>query len=650
VKDHPRRALRVLQMLMPVALVFGLVVATPALAVAPPNVIPVPAVPSDLPAAIDPLAAYQGQGICDLAPKAGTDKLIALIQATYPGFADAIDSARECADGNRSEHKEYRAIDWMIDSSNPAQFKVAQTFIRWLLAKDGDGNKYAMARRLGIMYIGWDDRIWQSAPGEPSWSEISWFSCFANQGADYDTSCHRNHIHLSLSWDGAAGLTSFWGGNPTPLPFCVDPGTTATPKVTVRGLEFVSVRPTRVFDSAKPVAPAAPETACRLTQPANPVLTGTNQMADGATGDPVYVNVLGVGPTDPTSVRAVTVRVTAEGPNAPLSVYTWPSGGAPAHDPAFKTVIGVTGSVETVLPVATDGTIAVAVNAGASAVAVDVLGYFVRRLPNIVSSSSPITPLLPALAYTTKGSPRGALKPGESRTVSLSGRGGLPAIGGDITMSSVWLTVTTSGARSSGNVVVARPHAGIQDASARAGVRRMLDVSSAVLTGVDELGRVTLTNTTRMPVNVDVSATGWSARAGATGDLLLPIDPETTLNTVSGAGVVSVERSVPAGMKVRGVGSIPSTFVGGVIARVSLTGGAVATSLSMWPMSQGQDIQPTLSAGAGETRTGLVVLPVSPAGGIRWLTSQPDAQVTVRVVGVLRSIPAVVVPRAAVRP
>ena len=168
---------------------------------------------------------------------------------------------------------------------------------------------------------------------------------------------------------------------------------------------------------------------------------------------------------------------------------------------------------------------------------------------------------------------------------------------------------------------------------------------------VSSSGRgITLTNTTRTAVNVDVSATGWSARAGVVGDLLLPIEPETTLDTAQAADSVgAAERSAPAGMKVKGVGSIPKTYVGGVIARVTLTGGAVATSLSLWPVSQGKDIMPTLSAGAGETRTGLVLLPVSPAGGIRWFTSQPDAQVTVRVVGVLRSLPPIVAPRAALQ-
>ena len=135
-----------------------------------------------------------------------------------------------------------------------------------------------------------------------------------------------------------------------------------------------------------------------------------------------------------------------------------------------------------------------------------------------------------------------------------------------------------------------------------------------------------------------------------TGDLLLPVDPVTTLDTVTGEGVVSDVRDESAGMKVKGVGALTGIAIQGVIARVTLTGGATATSLSMWPVSAGHVIQPTLSAAAGETRMGLVLLPVSPAGGIRWLTSQLDAQVTVRVVGVLRSLPLVVAPRAAVRP
>jgi hypothetical protein len=127
-------------MLVSLGLAVGLVAATPALAAPAPASIPIPVIPADLSVEVDPLATYQGQGICDLTSKAGTDKLIALIQATYPGFVNSISSPRECAYGNRSEHKENRAIDWMIDASKPAQFKVAQAFIRWLLATDSDGH------------------------------------------------------------------------------------------------------------------------------------------------------------------------------------------------------------------------------------------------------------------------------------------------------------------------------------------------------------------------------------------------------------------------------------------------------------------------------------------------------------------------------
>jgi hypothetical protein len=30
------------------------------------------------------------------------------------------------------------------------------------------------------------------------------------RSAAYDTTCHRDHMHFSLSWEGAMGRTSFW--------------------------------------------------------------------------------------------------------------------------------------------------------------------------------------------------------------------------------------------------------------------------------------------------------------------------------------------------------------------------------------------------------------------------------------------------------
>ena len=49
-----------------------------------------------------------------------------------------------------------------------------------------------MARRLGVMYIIFNRRIWR-AYGDPGW------------GAYSGTNPHTDHIHISLSYDGSTG-------------------------------------------------------------------------------------------------------------------------------------------------------------------------------------------------------------------------------------------------------------------------------------------------------------------------------------------------------------------------------------------------------------------------------------------------------------
>jgi hypothetical protein len=105
---------------------------------------------------------------------------------------------RGCDVGGKSEHKEGRAFDWGGNAANPAQDAAVSDFIgNKLLATDKHGNKHAIARRMGIMYFIWNHRIW-----------------FANRGwSDYEgSSPHTDHMHISLSWAGARGETSFWSG------------------------------------------------------------------------------------------------------------------------------------------------------------------------------------------------------------------------------------------------------------------------------------------------------------------------------------------------------------------------------------------------------------------------------------------------------
>jgi hypothetical protein len=167
-----------------------------------------PAVPTGLPAAVEPLSGYVPASSCDPTGKPGTVALGKLLTTTYAGTSYGI--SRTCGTDAlpTSEHYDGRAVDWMNSVRNPTQAAQAKAVISWLLATDADGTRYANARRLGVMYIIWNDRIWGAYSADRGWRAYS--SCADHPEKGWDNTCHRNHMHLSLSWPGALKTTSYW--------------------------------------------------------------------------------------------------------------------------------------------------------------------------------------------------------------------------------------------------------------------------------------------------------------------------------------------------------------------------------------------------------------------------------------------------------
>jgi hypothetical protein len=193
-------------LLAALALTFGTAVGiAPAGAIAPP---PTPAVPAGLPAAIEPLGTYVEQDVCQPAARPGTLRLAKLLARTYRDYAaTSYATGYACGtDGTRSEHYDGRAIDWMVDVHNTRQHAAARALIGWLLGTDAAGNRFAMARRLGVMYLIYDNRMWGAWDGR--WEEYD--NCSHLPAPAYDNSCHRTHMHISLTWNGAMGRTSYW--------------------------------------------------------------------------------------------------------------------------------------------------------------------------------------------------------------------------------------------------------------------------------------------------------------------------------------------------------------------------------------------------------------------------------------------------------
>jgi hypothetical protein len=150
--------------------------------------------PLGSPAVMDVYASYEPQRTCDPSPKRGAAMLAGLLLHAVPGTTN-LGISRACHVGSTSEHKEGRAFDWGVW---PGHAAAVDEVLARLLATDQDGNAHALARRMGIMYVIWDGAIWASNRPDAGWRPY--------RGPDP----HTEHVHISLSWRGGLGLTSFW--------------------------------------------------------------------------------------------------------------------------------------------------------------------------------------------------------------------------------------------------------------------------------------------------------------------------------------------------------------------------------------------------------------------------------------------------------
>ena len=164
-------------------------------------------------APIEPLPSYDGQTTCSPAAKPGMVGFQQIVRAAYPSQG-AGSISRQCNVGGVSEHKEGRAWDWPVNAFNGTQAGYASQVVNWLLRTDSQGNRYANARRLGVMYIIWNRQMFRMYRPQDGWQPYN------------GSSPHTDHVHWSLTRAGGAGTTSWWTAPPDPCrgqshqPFC----------------------------------------------------------------------------------------------------------------------------------------------------------------------------------------------------------------------------------------------------------------------------------------------------------------------------------------------------------------------------------------------------------------------------------------------
>ncbi len=168
-------------------------------------------------APVEPYPSYTSeQGCLSGVRPAVTATIDQILIPTYGGASWRFLTQRTCNPTSFSGHDNGTALDWMNRYDIADEKARVDAFIGWLLATDSQDNTHALARRLGVMYLIWNNRIFEMyRPGAGWTSYNTWVGgaekpCAQLPAATYDTICHRDHLHISFTPAGAAMQTSYW--------------------------------------------------------------------------------------------------------------------------------------------------------------------------------------------------------------------------------------------------------------------------------------------------------------------------------------------------------------------------------------------------------------------------------------------------------
>ena len=157
---------------------------------------------------VEPYAGYEPQTVCSPVAKPGTKALGRWVVASYGGRAGAI--SRACTGTSVSEHKEGRAFDWTLRARSARDRARAARFLQRIVATGPSGEHAELARRMGVMYVIWNDRMYaayrQFQPRPYLSSSCKTYKLCSR------TLRHRDHMHISLTRNGGMGRTSWYVG------------------------------------------------------------------------------------------------------------------------------------------------------------------------------------------------------------------------------------------------------------------------------------------------------------------------------------------------------------------------------------------------------------------------------------------------------
>ncbi|MFD5325431.1 FlgD immunoglobulin-like domain containing protein [Streptomyces sp. NPDC127092] len=223
------------------------------------------------------------------------------------------------------------------------------------------------------------------------------------------------------------------------------------------------------------------------------------------------------------------------------------------------------------------------------------------------TASGTYRPVTPSRVMDTRsgvGVPKAKLGPGGTVTLTVAGKGGVPATN----VTAVVMNVTATNA-TAGTFVSVYPAGTTRTSASNLNVVAGQTVPNLVVVPVKD-GKVTFYNKSgSLDLLADVA--GYYTTDGA-GSRFRPVTPSRVMDTRSGVGVPKAK--VGAGgtvtLTVAGQGEVPATNVTAVVMNVTATNATAGTFVSVYPAGTTRTSASNLNVVAGQTVPNLVIVPV----------------------------------------
>lgn len=586
-------------------------------------------------APVDEVPKYRRENECSQTKKPGPLFVEDLIRKTYGPATFYI--LRKCPKYPRSGHHAGRALDWMQHVNKPKEKKAVYDFIHWL-NKSERGVQHANARRLGMMYIIWDDKkFYYFRGGRATWEPYyttAWVKEYdqadqklkpvrkkvactstkpeesAIRGKQYDNICHRNHLHISFTHEGAAAETSFYaaaGKKPAPKPKpkpapkpgpklnykpCASmwPAGTGIPQAPQAALGFRAIEPQRLLDTRSGTGTYNGQ-KCRL-QPKKSL----------------NVKVLGQGGVPTTGVAAVVLNVVGVKPSGNTFISAYPSGGYVPNTSSVNVAKGQNTAALVTVPVGRDGRVALYSGVADADVVVDVVGYYTT------SGGDKFTPMTGKrvldkrmAARTWTGLTAGV--PSDATAIMANITGDKPSGPGFVAVNP-W---KWSGSPKTSNLNM-NPKRAVAN-------RSLMKTKN---------GRATVYS--NVPTRAVIDVNGWFSKSGKTNFYALTPTRIVDSRGYNVGGASTLRGGKAQTVQIAGKGGVP---VGAKAAVVTLTSDKASTSqfLSMWRADQKRPVASDLNTAKGQPQANMVLVPLDSRGRAKIFVNRGTTEVIVDALG-----------------